>query len=51
MYNPYYFKTQIFTHLSVQETRETREKPEPEFSGRGRVRFQLKKFQVSRAMP
>ena len=26
-------------------------KPEPELSGRGRVRFQFKSFQVSRAMP
>ena len=26
-------------------------KPEPELSGRGRVRFHFKKFQVSRAMP
>ena len=35
----------------VLETRETREKPEPEFSGQGRAEFYLIKFQVSQVRP
>ena len=38
MYNHYYFNTQSFTHLSVQETRETREKSQTRITGNPRTR-------------
>ena len=44
MYNPYYFKTQSFTHLSVQETRETREKTQTRIFRSGSGQVSVKKF-------
>ena len=44
MYNPYYFKTQSFTHLSVQETRETREKTQTRIFSAGSGQVSVKKF-------
>ena len=44
MYNPYYFKTQSFTHLSVQETRETREKTRTRIFRAGSGQVSIKKF-------
>ena len=44
MYNPYYFKTQSFTHLSVQETRETREKTQTQIFRAGTGQVSIKKI-------
>ena len=44
MYNHYYFNTQSFTHLSVQETRETREKTRTQIFRAGSGQVSIKKI-------
>ena len=48
---PIILRLKVLHTWASKKPEKPEKKPEPEFSGRGRVRFQLKKIQVSRAMP